>query len=211
MIHQQLLLYFPDADQRRICQLMLHYLAENNIERARHWAQELGADLSESWLERWFNPRFSAAAKHLCVEFQTLSAHELPLADLRSLFNVGLRAAVLEVRAGAQAPVQRFHLLEGMKVSAHKLRNACPDWALPSFGDSLPPAATSAETPPLVDSAPGSAHPTAAERLDSTQPIRTRKGHGARTSSDAAMDAPGQPDLEAATIAFVRNQSAWRP
>jgi hypothetical protein len=193
MITQHLLLHFPDTDQRRTCQLMLHHLSENNPERAGHWARQLGADLSPSWRRRWIHPRHALSGANLHLSYGTASPDELPLAELRALFHAGLKAAVLQIQDGQAAELTRFHLLDGMKVSARRLAEACP--ACMASVAALP-------APRPV--------PNAAEPIQSAA-RGAGKAHRPATATVAAatVSTASAADAEAAAMAYVRRQRGW--
>lgn len=122
-------LFFEDPIKLKLCQLVYQYLCTDNTEQARRWAQKLGVpSLDALWDTEWFNQSASGAPSHLVLQFDTGTSGDLPLLQIETLFNHGLRAAVLEVFYDQVGETERMHFDQGRWVSRQAFMDANPQW-----------------------------------------------------------------------------------
>lgn len=122
-------LFFEDPIQLKLAQLTYQYLCSDNTEQAQRWAGKLGASGLESlWDAEWFNTSASAASGHLLLRFDTSTSAPPPLRQLETLFDHGLRAAVLEIFYDQVGETERMHFDRGQWVSRAAFMGANPQW-----------------------------------------------------------------------------------
>ncbi|MDH1011342.1 hypothetical protein N5J43_24455 [Pseudomonas nicosulfuronedens] len=121
-----LMLFFKEQGPHELCVLSLVNLMRGDQEKSRGYQQRLGVDLGGIWEEVWFNQQFSAQPEYIRLDFDTSVRANLPLALLESLFEQGLRAAVIEVFHSQVGETQRHHFLDGKLVNRSDLYHREP-------------------------------------------------------------------------------------
>lgn len=121
-----LMLFFKEQGPHELCVLSLVNLMRGDEEKSLVYQQRLGVDLSGVWQGEWFNQQFSAQPEYIRLDFDTSVRANLPLVLLESLFERGLRAAVVEVFHDQVGETQRHHFLDGKLVNRADLYHREP-------------------------------------------------------------------------------------
>lgn len=121
-----LMLFFKDQTQHENCVLAIVNLMRGDDAKSQEWQERLGVNLSSHWHQDWFNHEFRAQPEFIKLTFDSSTSCPLPLQLLLSLFEHGLRAAVVEVFHGQVGETERRHFLAGMQVSREELNRHEP-------------------------------------------------------------------------------------
>lgn len=121
-----LMLFFKEQGPHELCVLSVVNLMRGDEDKSLAYQQRLGIDLSGIWRDEWFNQQFSAQPEYIRLDFDTSVRANLPLHLLESLFEHGLRAAVIEVFHDQVGETQRHHFLDGKLVNRSDLYHREP-------------------------------------------------------------------------------------
>lgn len=117
----RLLLFFPNAEQYKNCLRILKLLHAERSEEAARLGQEWGVDFVTPWNNEWFNHSFEPTPKFIRLYYETRTDYELPLELLQQLFDVGLRAACLEIYYDQTGEYGQFYFVDGTLVTKETL------------------------------------------------------------------------------------------